>query len=286
MADLNTKLLLHFDGDFLDYSGNNHHPNTNGHFSFTAGKFNTGFKTNAGKLEILSHPDFDLNSDFTIDAWCKLSSSGSTYRYLFSNESRNMALCFRPVYRRIYLYINNYSSYSANDVFPLDQWFHFALVKSGSSYTCYVNGESVYTRTSTDTVTNGTLDIGSYNSSDYLDNLDEFRFSDIARWNSNFTPPDTAYTSAEVTPTIIDDSPDFLLHFNDTFNATTGQRPILNGCFGFEDGVFDKAIRFNYGNLTFENIDAIKLGSDDFTIDFWAKFESTSSYFIFDNGAS
>ena len=70
MADLNTKLLLHFDGDLFDYSGNNHHPTTNGHFSFPAGKFNTGFKTNAGKLEILSPPDFDLNSDFTIDAWC------------------------------------------------------------------------------------------------------------------------------------------------------------------------------------------------------------------------
>jgi hypothetical protein len=80
----------------------------------------------------------------------------------------------------------------------LSTWYHFALVRHGEVMTLYVNGRSKGDRVFEGTVqeTTAPLLIGvAYGDAYPFDGaMEEIRFSDIARWTSNFLPPLSAYT--------------------------------------------------------------------------------------------
>jgi hypothetical protein len=77
-------------------------------------------------------------------------------------------------------------------------WYHFALVRSGTTATLYIDGTSV--KTSTDS-TNYSSDWygaigGIVNTSNTNDGyIDEFRISNTARYTSGFTPAGSAFTN-------------------------------------------------------------------------------------------
>lgn len=77
-----------------------------------------------------------------------------------------------------------------------NKWYHIAIVRSSNEYDilrCFVNGILII-----NTKINNTLSLRSYNlgintRGDGMDNgnfmMDDFRISDIARWESDFEPP-------------------------------------------------------------------------------------------------
>jgi len=77
-------------------------------------------------------------------------------------------------------------------------WYHFALVRSGTSATLYIDGTSVKTSTdSTDYSSDWYGAIGGIvNTSNTNDgHIDEFRVSNTARYTSNFTPDTSAFAN-------------------------------------------------------------------------------------------
>ena len=98
-------------------------------------------------------------------------------------------------------------------------WQHLALVRSGTTATLYINGNSIATGTGiTNNYTNNSWRIGGFydsNVSTYVwaGYLDEYRVSNNARYTANFTPTTTALSS--------DANTLLLLHMDGTNGSTT-----------------------------------------------------------------
>ena len=79
-------------------------------------------------------------------------------------------------------------------------WTHMALVRDGSNWTFYVDGNSVASGTSTSAfgVSNNTFFIGSNSEGGFsLNGGMEFRMTKgVARYTSNFTPPTAAFSDS------------------------------------------------------------------------------------------
>ena len=70
---------------------------------------------------------------------------------------------------------------------PRTAWFHFAVVKKSNVITMYINGEAVASNISWGYSQNSVYKMAYLNNRSYF-YMDEFRFSNCARWESNFTP--------------------------------------------------------------------------------------------------
>ena len=88
----------------------------------------------------------------------------------------------------------------------LDQWYHVAAVRDGTTVSLYVDGTSVDSGTLSTWIT-ATQDIyvGRHwgGSSEYEGYEDEIRISDVARYTGNFTPSTTAFTADSNTMLLI-----------------------------------------------------------------------------------
>ncbi|MCM8781755.1 MAG: LamG domain-containing protein, partial [Candidatus Omnitrophica bacterium] len=84
--------------------------------------------------------------------------------------------------------------------FDVNTWQHIAFIRSGNSIYIFKNGILQKSEAFTGTLFNspnllGIARIGEYDNLYFTGYLDEIRISKgIARWTSNFTPPDTPYT--------------------------------------------------------------------------------------------
>lgn len=294
-----TKLLLQFDESFHDGSGNDHATIKEGYFSFlTDSPFATGLRANTGRLKLDDHSDWQFGTgDFTIDFWVKIDSAGSSYQYPFDlGDSRQLTIRFRQYNHSIRLYINNSYQETAAEVFTSDTWFHVALIRNSGVCRLFVSGSQVleWSNAASISPTGGLAICNSCSGSEPPAGVAEFRLCDHAEtaWWNGFTPPSSQYsgTSAPVIPD--DTSGDFLLPLDDNYyafdRADNAVEPQFNGHYGFENGSSGKAIRFNYGNLFFNNHDGLKLGGDDFTLDFRIKVDdfSTGTVYLFNTTGS
>jgi hypothetical protein len=92
-----------------------------------------------------------------------------------------------------------------NHTLSLNTWTHIAYVRSGSSFYLFVDGTQIGTTTTGSNAaypTNANLQIGTSNNGEewWEGYIDEFRYSNTARWTANFTPPSSAYD--DTVPTI------------------------------------------------------------------------------------
>ena len=110
--------------------------------------------------------------------------------YLFSADGLNGQWCLGDG-------VTNIIQYTPHSV-TINAWNHIALVKNGSVYTIYVNGvQSASSNVLMRSVNISSFQIGSA----YVNRLnrsltgylDEFRYSNVARYTSNFTPPTSAF---------------------------------------------------------------------------------------------
>lgn len=216
--DDNTLLLCPFDTDFADISRHHHVPavfnpecisiNPSGKFDgcvaatiggvdFTDPNF--GWPTNAGTLT-------PTNVDSTIDFW--FYPDGTLGYYDFSvfrltSLSDNAVLnCYiYHVYNRAPV-LKFSGPWGTVDLCTLDyqQWQHIAIVKMDRIIHVFKNGTlqnsfgtaSVGATAQDSNVKLTVLGIGS---SQFVEarRIDEFRFSKVARWTANFTPPNKPY---------------------------------------------------------------------------------------------
>ena len=217
-GDLNTKLLLHFDGSVVDASPYSVPVSAEAGTSFAAGKFGQGFIgkniSSAVEPSPVSTPDGYISDivkgDFTFECWFEestisntdganlimtaVNSDGSRFafgvgispKYNLPPLSRSVTVTERlsGSYYPIVEYVVD-ASY-------LSGWCHLALTRQGPVLRLFLNGTLVgvnnsytYDGTGNDGVRTH-IGIGTTL-------IDELRISNIARWTANFTPPTAPY---------------------------------------------------------------------------------------------
>ena len=218
VVDLNTKLLLHFDGSIVDASPYSVPVSAEAGTSFAAGKFGQGFIgkniSSAADPSPITTPDGYISDiikgDFTFECWFEestisntdganlittaINSDGSRYAFgVVISPKYN----FPPLSRSVTVTEGLSGSYSpiaesVVDASYLSGWCHLALTRQGSVLRLFINGTLVglnnsytYDGTGNDGVR---THIGIYTTL-----IDELRISNIARWTANFTPPAAPY---------------------------------------------------------------------------------------------
>ncbi|MCX6155921.1 MAG: carboxypeptidase regulatory-like domain-containing protein [Candidatus Kapabacteria bacterium] len=216
LTDSYTKLLLHFNNNLTDSSGNNYsvtdYSTTDNATYFKFGGHSRYFSgSGSSYLQLANSPNFDFGAgDFTIDFWLFPTSVTHIKQCVIYRRTSNV---YTPWQFEIgtggltYDGSTTGSSWDINITGPslaLNAWSHIALVRYGATITMYLNGSSVGTP----------VNIGSkslFNNSQglsigdipmirgisvypFVGYMDEIRISKgIARWTTNFTTPDRQY---------------------------------------------------------------------------------------------
>ena len=212
-------LLMHFSGSngsttFIDNSPNNLSITSNNGAKITSSisKFGgtSGFFDGTNDyLSIASNSVFDLTGNYTIEFWAYSSNFGAggyLHRGFYSTISQTwtgLSFSIRGIGGiRFYFYATTNANEQYIDVTAPSNnaWHHFAMVKSGTTGTVYIDGTLAGTVNSLNTpaVSSQTLRIGvwDYNaSSEYFNGyIDEIRITKgIARYTGNFTVPTSAF---------------------------------------------------------------------------------------------
>ena len=212
-------LLMHFSGSngsttFIDNSPNNLSITSNNGAKITSSisKFGgtSGFFDGTNDyLSIASNSVFDLTGNYTIEFWAYSSNFGAggyLHRGFYSTTSQTWAglsFSIRGIGGiRFYFYATTNANEQYIDVTTPSNniWHHFAMVKSGTTGTVYIDGTLAGTVNSLNTpaVSSQTLRIGVWDysaSSEYFNGyIDEIRITKgIARYTGNFTVPTSAF---------------------------------------------------------------------------------------------
>jgi hypothetical protein len=158
--------------------------------------------TNA-KITYPSATNVQASGDFTIEAFCyytSLPANGSMLVDKSVSASARAYVYFLNRQLRVLGDDGNTLLIGSATGLPVagSTYFHFALVKQGTTWTAYINGLSIGTATSSATwgVNSGGMVIGNtYDNGacPFTGAIDEFRFSNVARYTTNFTPPTSVF---------------------------------------------------------------------------------------------
>lgn len=150
------------------------------------------------------------NGNFTVDFWVYRTSG--TYQTLVIGSFTGIGVDYDwfasvgPSGGLVFSFKNTSNSpvtiSTASNLFPLNDWAHGAICRSGTSMFGFVNGELVATvsaGTNTARATSGAISyIGAANAT-YISRggyIDDIRVTKgVARWTSTFTPPSNAFTN-------------------------------------------------------------------------------------------
>jgi len=211
-------LLLHADGDLTDSSSSRKTVVANGGATATgSAKFGSASFALSGSSQYLSVPyssALDLSSgNWTVECWANASTL-RTSNQLFAINSDSSQYCQAGVVvnadgSAYFLCINQAgngwinTTLAAAGTFATNAWYHVAAVRVGTQFALYVNGVSVISYTSSDTLSNLSsptligFRTGSSSSSYWTGSIDEFRITKgIARYAGNFTVPGSAGASS------------------------------------------------------------------------------------------
>lgn len=175
-------------------------------------KFNGSSTYFDGTNDYLSVPSNDLfnfgTNDFTIDFWAYLSSA-TNYSAFLSKENGSTARSFiigLNTGSNLEVYMSsdgsNWNIASGKRLstgIPSAGWDHFAIVRNGSNFYTFKNGIQQDTWSSSSAIYSSAQDVKIFRCDNtgakyYGGYLQEFRISKgIARWTSNFTPPNKPY---------------------------------------------------------------------------------------------
>ena len=142
-----------------------------------------------------------LSGDWTAECWFMTPNGTSGYMsYPFAlHRSSNLYSYFDTGISDTTIRLSNSTSGTSNTFSQdysvstaIDTWHHVAVVKKDNLINVYIDGVAKVTNVPWAYVPNSgwtNSAIGAYN----YGYIDEFRFSNIARWTTNFTPPTTPY---------------------------------------------------------------------------------------------
>ena len=157
---------------------------------------------------------FSFTGDFTIELWAYKRNTNSP-QVLVSNWTYGFWLGYFGT-NNFRVYVNSTSGYISASYTPsTNTWVHYAVVRSGTTVTLYIDGTSYGTSTKSGTVnmTKKTTFGSDQNVKFWNGNLEEIRISDTARYTANFTPATSAFTN--------DSNTLLLLHCNGTNGSTS-----------------------------------------------------------------
>lgn len=196
ISDENTLLLLHGE-DFTDSSIYSEQITNTGCTLSDSGKFGKAISfTNLNKLETVEQI-FDINGEFTIDFWFNQREKKANATFIGGTQTGTFKIILSngvPVFQ-----VHGQTSYYSSFVdTQLNTWYHFALTGKNKTYSMFVDGVKKNTFTYTGNISNDILRIGlnvAQNSTGSIEGvMDEIRISNVARWDSDFTPPTEPYT--------------------------------------------------------------------------------------------
>ena len=303
-------MLLHGDGTngaqnntFLDSSTNNFTITRNGNTtqgSFSpygaVGNWSTAFSGSSQNLYTPSTTALNVGSgNFTIECFFNVSAFNGG-NILRGGNQYNFALLLSGT-SVVYYLSSNGSSWdlaggsTAGSGLTAGTWCHLALVRSGNTFTPYVNGVAGTTTTSSSAlaVLNG-FNIGAEQNGSaggtfngYISNVRVV--VGTAVYTSNFTPPTSALTAVSGTQLLACQNNRFIDNSSNNFTFTTAGTPSVQrfnpfgtstaystsviGGSGYFDGSGDYLTGTGSSNLAF--------GSGDFTIELWVYFNSVAS---------
>jgi len=206
-------LLLHGDGTsgsttITDSSSNSTSVTVVGNTQIdtTVKKFGTGSIEFDGTGDELTYTAPVLSGDFTYEAWVYPESQVQAF-----------PICFAPVSdatvaNRVALsydtstYVDKFSCrvgsnfIVASSTSSTGQWYHLAIVRSGSTVSMYIDGVSQGTQTFSTSISSRTAYIGGSSligsNTHFAGFIDDFRFTNgLARYTSTFTAPTAAFSN-------------------------------------------------------------------------------------------
>ena len=305
---MSTTSLLHFDGSnngtnntFLDSSDSGHSLTRNGNltqgsftpFSADEGNWSVFYDGTDDYLSIPTSDDFAFGTgDYTIEAWVWKNTTGQEHIYEGRDGGNtNRILFYVNSANKLANYINASVKGTASSDFPLNQWVHVALVRSGTTGYMFQNGTQVATwGDSTDVAKpNATLYIGSDSSGSnyfwggFISNLRVLKGTALYT-GSSYTVPTTPLTAVTNTKLLIGCSNRFRDKSTSAHTITTGSTPEIQPFSPFApSAAYDSAV--NGGSGYFDGgSDYLRLPtssdfdfSGSFTIEAWVYLEDTST---------
>jgi hypothetical protein len=299
--------LLHGDGTnggqnntFLDSSANNftitrNGNTTQGSFSPYGDNWSNYFDASGGDYLTVSANSFSTSGSWTIEAWC-----------YFTDGSRNDVLINGLLNDRLYVQYIGTSLYVGDAVTnnlvisnakPINQWFHLAVVKNGSTYTAYINGVSVGSSTTAlISATISTWQIGARTSQSAfsLGYISSLRITTSAVYTGNFTPSTSPLTAISGTSLLTCQSNRFIDNSSNNFAITLNgdisvQRfspfaprfkyiPAIAGGSGYFDGAGDYLVPTSSAIVDF--------GTGDFTVEMFVYAATPAVSYVFFDGRS
>ena len=198
--------LWHFDGDATDSSGNGNHGILQGDAGFDTGMFGQALSVD-GAGDYVDVGDIGVTGDWTVEFWANLGSASATIYYpiglsLGSPNGKGIFVggTYAPTAGKWGVY-DGTNWILGSDVYT-DTWYHFAVTKSGTTYTLYRGAAYENSGALTD-IDISDLDIGRRSEGVwYFDGLiDEVRI-----WSSALTANQIQQSMASPLPVIVNTS--------------------------------------------------------------------------------
>jgi hypothetical protein len=173
----------------------------------------------AGYFRSSAQVTWSFPSSFTFHWWMKPSNSTASYT-LFAHHTFNVGRVWDTIFNQGRIQFRKAGGASIvlwNTTISTTAWHHMAVVKSGSTWRLFVDGDLKHTNTDTWTPS-GTyyMNFGNSNSGSeyYTGRLDAVCWQNQALWSTNFTPP--------TNPPIADGNTRMIFQFDEVFFGVTG----------------------------------------------------------------
>ena len=213
--DENTLLILH--GEYLQDSSLYNVPANYGQVKVSSQQSKFGGKSlyfDGSSFISIPYKYLVLSDgDFTIDWWEYCEQGGTRFSAAYTTETT-------PVYGGMYLGYHGtqanasttIGSLSGFDIFDManafdvtpNQWVHWAFVRNGETFKSYKNGVVFASASGYGAIAQSeqyNVVIGDHRNGDhsyFKGYIDEFRVSNVARWTSDFIPPDRPYSIGDL----------------------------------------------------------------------------------------
>lgn len=214
----NVSLLINADGGAIEDSSNSNHTIT----QIGSPQLSTGIKkygaasvlfqgnSSNDALSIPASTDFDFgSSDFTVEFWCYFNRTNvrECLAYINGNTSSYAAVRMENnsgTWRLLIPNVNNTGwrlILSGSSSVQTSQWYHVAIVRSGNTFTVYIDGVSEMSGSDSTSLPSGNIsyvgsrfDTGFAVADPLWGHIDDFRITKgVARYTTNFTPPTEAF---------------------------------------------------------------------------------------------
>lgn len=213
----NVSLLLHFDGAngdtmFSDSSLLPHAVSASGAAAISTAQAKFGgasLAVSGGAFAAVgSSSRLDVaTGDFTAEMWIRPAAIGWSAMLINKADGTNSGYPFQAymsasgglVFRSYNAAVQElFTITTAGALFAVGTWAHVALVRSGSTFTAYINGVGGGSATYAGDLpaNSSSLSIGAYNNgvAPFYGHIDEVRFTKgVARYATDFTPPTEAF---------------------------------------------------------------------------------------------